>query len=110
METPSPEPSPEPSEEPSPTYKHDQWYGLEHFICLLCGHEDWSEPTLAQHMAVYHQGVMVAAPPGYEPPAPPEPDTVAGAASGVAAEEESTDPAAEAPPPDAEVPTEETPS
>lgn len=52
----------------SPTYKHDAWYGLNHYICLLCGHEDWSEPTLLQHMQAYHAGKMVVAPEGYEPP------------------------------------------
>lgn len=62
----SPERAAETSE--SPTYKHDQWGTLDHFVCLLCGHEDWSEPTLLQHMQVYHQARMVEAPPGYEPP------------------------------------------
>lgn len=68
--SPAPETAPETPDETSesPTYKQDQWYGLEHYVCLLCGHEDWSLPTLTQHMQAYHQGHMVLAPEGYEPP------------------------------------------
>lgn len=73
-ESPAPETAPETPDETSesPTYLHNAWFALDHYVCLRCGHEDWSLPTLAQHMAVYHQGVMIEAPPGYEPPSAEE--------------------------------------
>lgn len=61
----------------SPTYLRQDWGSLEHYICLRCGHEDWSLPTLEQHMQAYHAGKMVVAPEGYEPPGAEEETAVA---------------------------------
>lgn len=90
------------SEEPQPTYVQDTWSGLEHYRCLLDGHEGWSYDTFAQHMAVYHQGVMIAAPSGYVPEDPAsEAVGTAEAGSGQAPDATETDaePSTEAPVP-----------
>lgn len=93
-------------EEPQPTYVQETWSGMEHYRCLLDGHEGWSYATFAQHMQFYHAGRMVPAPPGYEPPAPTSPASVGTpeAGPGQAPDATATDqePSAEAPAPAAE--------
>ena len=88
-------------EEPQPTYVQDTWSGREHYRCLLDGHEGWEYQSFSQHMAVYHRGLMIAAPPGYEPPAPTPPETLgaeeAGPGQAPDATETDQEPSAEAP-------------